>query len=669
MDSSAPAGDTPRRVAVVGSGVAGLTAAHVIAKSAEVTLFEADDRLGGHADTHRVPDADGRELAIDTGFIVHNERTYPTLLRLFRELGVETQPSEMSMSVRDDATGLEYAGALGLRGLFPTRANLGRAAYVRMLGEIPRFHRAARRLLASADEGDETLAAFLDRHGFSAYFRRHFMEPMVAAVWSCDPDTALAYPARYLFTFLQHHGMLSVWGSPEWRTVTGGSHAYVSRVAADLHEVRSGTKVTSLREIGGEGRGGVELTDGNGRTERFDAVVVATHPHQALAMLAEPTAEQAEVLRALEYSPNTAQLHTDTSLLPQARRAWGSWNFRRRTDAAGRVTVTYDLTRLQRLPTSTPYLVTLGGTDLVDPATVIATREYEHPLYTPSSVAAQRRLPACDSDRIVFAGAYHGWGFHEDGARSGARAAERLGFTWEAPVALPRGGRVYTTTIRHARRAPRRTFSYRSRSWLVDLDDVPSARVHREFRAADHIGDPDRTIRENVVAFLERRDIRADGRILMLTNPRAFGYCFNPITVFWCHRANGELACVLVEVHNTYGDRHAYVVHPDADGVATVPKQMYVSPFHDVSGEYRVSVPPPGERVAVGITLQPHGFAATLSGTALPPGRRAALGTLVRTPWPALLGRLRIQWQGLRLWLRRVPVQPRPRHDSQEGIR
>ncbi|MFC7496364.1 MULTISPECIES: FAD-dependent oxidoreductase [unclassified Nocardioides] len=652
-------------MAVIGSGVAGLTAAHVIAKSAEVTLFEADERLGGHADTHRVTTADGRELAIDTGFIVHNERTYPTLLRLFRELGVETQPSEMSMSVRDDVTGLEYAGALGVGGLFPTRANLGRAAYLRMLVEIPRFHRAARSLLADGGSDDETLAAFLERHRFSAYFRRHFMEPMVAAVWSCDPDTALAYPARYLFAFLQHHGMLAVRGSPQWRTVTGGSGAYVARVASRLHDVRTGTKVTSLREL----PGGVEVTDGNGRADLFDAVVVATHPHQALAMLADPTPAQSEVLRAIGYSPNTAQLHTDSSLLPQASRAHASWNFRRRRDASGHVTVTYDLTRLQRLPTDTAYLVTLGGTDLVDPASVIATREYEHPLYTPESVAAQRRLPECDTGRVVLAGAYHGWGFHEDGARSGAHAAARLGFAWDAPAALPRGGRVYSTTIRHGRRSPRRTFTYRSRTWLVDLDDLPPARIHREFRAADHLGDPSRSIRENVVDFLARRGIAVDGTILMLAHPRAFGHCFNPITVFWCHRSTGEQACVLIEVHNTYGDRHAYVVHPDEHGRATVPKQMYVSPFHDVSGEYRVSVPRPDDRVAIGITLQPHGFAASLSGTALPPGRRAALDTLLRTPWPALLGRVRIQWQGLVLWLRLVPVQPRPHHDPQEGTR
>jgi predicted NAD/FAD-binding protein len=206
-----------RRIAVIGSGVAGLTAAYVAASPgnrAHVTVYEADDRLGGHADTHDVVSPDG-PLAIDTGFIVHNERTYPTLLRMFRELGVATQDSEMSLSVRDDATGLEWAGALGPAGLFPTWRTLARPAYLRMLGEVPRFHRHARRLLA-ADGDETTLREFLRQHGFSAYFDRHFMEPLVAAVWSCDPAVALDYPARYLFTFLEHHGMLGVFGSPRW---------------------------------------------------------------------------------------------------------------------------------------------------------------------------------------------------------------------------------------------------------------------------------------------------------------------------------------------------------------------------------------------------------------------------------------------------------------------
>ncbi len=267
---------------------------------------------------------------------------------------------------------------------------------------------------------------FLAAGRFSAYFQRHFMEPLVAAVWSCDPDVALDYPARYLFTFLEHHGMLQIFGSPTWRTVVGGSHAYVDRVAAGLPDVRLGTKVTSVLET----PTGVEVTDGNGEVTTHDAVVIATHPAQALSMLAAPTTEQREVLGALPYSDNVALLHTDVSVLPRAKNARASWNFHRPHDSRGRVTVTYDLTRLQRLDTEVHYLVTLGGEDLVDPSTVIARREYAHPIYNPTSVAAQRRLPGIATDRIAFAGAYHGWGFHEDGARSGLAAAERLGLSW-----------------------------------------------------------------------------------------------------------------------------------------------------------------------------------------------------------------------------------------------
>jgi predicted NAD/FAD-binding protein len=413
-------GSARRSVAVIGSGVAGLTAAHVLARGARVTLFEADSRLGGHADTHQVGD-----LAIDTGFIVHNERTYPVLLRLFDELGVATQESEMSMSVRDEVTGLEYAGALGIRGLFPVAANLVNPAYLRMLVEIPRFHRRARRLLGTSGDA-ETFGEFLTRGRFSAYFRRHFAEPLVAAVWSCDPDQALVYPARYLFAFLDHHGMLGVFGSPVWRTVTGGSREYVSRVAAGLDEVRAGTKVTSVLET----PDGVQVTDGNGDTTTYDAVVVATHPDQALSLLAEPTASQRELLSAITYSANTAHLHTDESVLPDAARARASWNFLRPRTRTGQVTVTYDLTRLMRLPTRQRYLVTLGGTDRIDPAAIIATREYAHPLYTPAAVAAQQRLPEANTSRIAFAGAYHGWGFHEDGCAAGVRAAASLGVPW-----------------------------------------------------------------------------------------------------------------------------------------------------------------------------------------------------------------------------------------------
>jgi predicted NAD/FAD-binding protein/DUF1365 family protein len=671
---------TPRRLAVVGSGVAGLTAAYVASRSAEVTLYEADDRLGGHADTHRVPDAaTGSTLAIDTGFIVHNRSTYPVLLRLFAELGVATQESEMSMSTSDEGTGLEWAGALGARGLFPTTRHLRDRDYLRMLAEIPRFHRRARRLLAGSSEparDDSTLAEFLEDGGFSPYFRRHFAEPLVAAVWSCEPALAADYPAAYLFRFLQHHGMLGVFGSPTWRTVSGGSRTYVDGVAAAVRaaggEIHTGAPVLAITET----FDGVTVRTPAGE-EQYDGVVVAAHPDQALGMLTAPSALQREVLGALPYSANTALLHTDTRLLPTARNAWASWNFRRPASGDGPVQVTYDLTRLQRLPTPTRYLVTLGGEGLVDPATVIARRDYAHPLYTPTSVAARDRLPEIDTERIVFAGAYHGWGFHEDGARSGLAAVERLGLRWppavvreSAPaVERTRAATPYSTTIVHTRRSPmKRTFTHRSHTWLVDLDHLPERGPSRwwrgSFEARDHFGGDAPSLRIAVDDFLAGRgiDLRG-GRVLMAAHPRALGHCFNPISVFWCWSdgaATGRPTATVVEVHNTYGDRHAYLVPTDDRGVGTVEKALYVSPFHGTDGAYRVVAPAPDletGRLAVSVALHTEDgarFSASVVGTPAAKSPSVALS--------ALRGAVLIRLHGIALWLRGLPVQPRPTH-------
>lgn len=329
----------------------------------------------------------------------------------------------MSMSVRDDASGLEYAGARGIGGLFPSWSSLARPRYLLMLAEIKRFHAAATRLLQS--DTDETLGAFVDRHGFSRYFVDHFMTPLVAAVWSCPPGDALRYPARYLFVFLEHHGMLSVFGSPTWRTVVGGSATYVEAILNRVDEVSAGEPVTSVRRVAN----GVEITAG--ATRLFDVAVIATHPDQALLMMAEPTAAERAVLGAIPYCTNHAQLHTDESVLPRHRRARASWNYLVTPDDDS-VVVTYDVTRLMRLDGPRRFLVTLGGREHVDAATVLAEMTYSHPIYTPESVAAQQLLPRLDDDRVAFAGAYHGWGFHEDGAASGLRAARRLGAQWPA---------------------------------------------------------------------------------------------------------------------------------------------------------------------------------------------------------------------------------------------
>lgn len=426
-----------RRVAVVGSGVAGLTAAYVLSGTAHVTLYEADHRLGGHADTHRVRTRDGRDIGVDTGFIVHNDRTYPTLTRLFGELGIATRETDMSMSVRCDGCGLEYAGARGLGGLFPRPGAFTRARYLRLLSEVPRFHRLARAELAAGPDDALTLGEFGRRAAFSGYFVSHFLTPLVAAVWSCDPATALRYPARYLFTFLEHHGMLTVSGSPTWRTVRGGSATYVRAVADRLDAVRTGTPVRAVARV----TDGVAVRDADDDIQIFDAAVIATHPDQALRLLAEPTEAERSVLSAMPYSVNHTVLHTDASVLPRATRARASWNYRMPgcTATPDRVLVSYDLTRLHRLSSDTEprFLVTLGDEKRVDPGAVLDRMVYEHPRYTPASVAAQRRLGETGCPRIAFAGAYHGWGFHEDGALSGLRAAQRLGARWPHRLLRP----------------------------------------------------------------------------------------------------------------------------------------------------------------------------------------------------------------------------------------
>ena len=430
-----PAG---RRVAVIGSGVAGLTAAYVLNGQDRVTLFEADSRLGGHAHTHDVPQVNGPTLGVDTGFIVHNERTYPTLLRLFAELGVQTQDSEMSMSVRCDGCGLEYAGARpNASGIIPRPSTLLRGRYLRMLLEVTRFHRRARALLAepSTGAGDELpLGEFLVREKFSSYFISHFMTPVVSAVWSCDPTTALAYPARYLFTFLGHHGLLGVKGSPQWRTVTGGSRSYVDKVAGTLPDIRLSSPVTAVQRHAD----GVDVTSARGTgtvTETYDAVVIATHPAQALNMLADASAAEKDALGGMPYSVNQTIFHRDAAVLPVSPNAQASWNYRLPSCDArpDKVLVSYDMTRLQRLEPvdGGRYIVSLGESELIDQATVLDRMVYEHPQYTPDSLRAQELILGLGDERLAFAGAYHGWGFHEDGALSGLKAAARLGRDWD----------------------------------------------------------------------------------------------------------------------------------------------------------------------------------------------------------------------------------------------
>jgi predicted NAD/FAD-binding protein len=419
---------TRERVGVVGSGIAGLTAAYLLQRRYDVILFEADDRLGGHAHTHDVPSSTGGTIGVDSGFIVHNERTYPNLLRLFGELGVRTQDTEMSMSISCAGCGLEFAGAKGIGGLFAQRRNLRNPRYLRMLAEVKRFHAHARRVLAAGGDDDITIAQFLAAGRYSRYFTDHFMLPVVSTVWSADRADTGRYPARYLFEFLQNHGMLSVSGSPRWRTVTGGSREYVERAAKQLTAVHLSTPVRSVSRTGQ----GVRIRDDADTVHSVGHAVIAAHPDQALRLLDEPSRAERDLLAAFRYSRNEAYLHTDSSSLPAAPGARAAWNYTASGCGSddGAVQVSYDMNRLMRLDEPRDHVVTLNPPTPPPAESVLAHAVYEHPVYTPESVAAQRRLPELNDGVLAFAGAYHGWGFHEDGCAAGVRAARSLGVSW-----------------------------------------------------------------------------------------------------------------------------------------------------------------------------------------------------------------------------------------------
>jgi predicted NAD/FAD-binding protein len=416
-------------VAVIGSGVSGLSAAYLLNRTHDVTLFEADNRLGGHAHTHDLTASDGSTHAVDSGFIVHNDRTYPWLRKLFAELEVEVRPTEMSMSVRCDGCGLQYAGGRGLRGMLAQPRRLLDPQFLRMLLQVKRFHRRATAFLQVSDDGDlTTYGEFLEREGFSDHFIAHYAVPVVSCVWSSGREVTLLYPARYLFRFLEHHGLLQVTGSPQWYTVVGGSRTYVERLAARLPDVRRSAGVTDITRR----PDGVEIRTASGAVSRFDRVVIATHADQALGLLTDPTDQEVQTLKAFGYSPNETVLHTDSSLLPEATEARASWNYRMSscTSPDEPTVVTYWMNRLQGHASPQDFLVTLNARDRIDPDSVLAVMDYEHPIYTPQSVAAQSHLGSLDTDQTVYAGAYHGWGFHEDGCRSGVEAARHFGVTW-----------------------------------------------------------------------------------------------------------------------------------------------------------------------------------------------------------------------------------------------
>ena len=409
------------KVAVVGTGISGLAAAHGLCKDHEVTVFEAAEWVGGHTNTVDVDGPDG-ELAIDTGFIVFNLKTYPRFCRLMRELGVAWKSSDMSFSVRCDESGLEYNGT-SLDGLLAQRRNALRPSFWRMVRDIFRFYREAPAALQGGED-DTTLGEFLERGGYSRVFVEKHLIPMGAAVWSSRPETMRSFPLRFLVQFFHNHGFLQVDDRPEWLVIRGGSRSYVEPLTRSFRDrIRTRTPVELVERI----PGGVRLRTGDGEQAVFDRVVLATHADTSLRMLADASELQRSVLGAFSYQRNEAVLHTDPSMMPRRRRAWASWNYHVSNPPSELPTVTYWMNNLQRLRATDPYMVTLNRTAEIDPASVIRAFVYHHPVYSAAAVRAQGRYAEVDGEGGVhFAGAYWGYGFHEDGVRSGQHAAERL---------------------------------------------------------------------------------------------------------------------------------------------------------------------------------------------------------------------------------------------------
>ena len=412
------------RIAVVGSGIAGISAAASLSDSHLVTLFEAEDRIGGHTNTVDVAVA-GETIAVDTGFIVFNERNYPVFCSLLDQWGVDSQESDMSFSVVNEATGLEYSGA-GLRGIFAQRRRVFSPSYYRLLFEIMRFGRIGHKALEEgALSSSVTTEEFLNQHGFSRRFRSEYLIPLGAAVWSADPRHFTKFPAAGLLRFLHNHGLLLFRDRPKWRTITGGSARYLEAFEAHHSnvEIRRLSPVTSVRRTSDE----VILHTPKGE-EAFDAVVLALHSDDALQLLDDPSPLEKEILGAIGYQANTAILHTDTSVMPKNRRAWASWNYQNDMSEQSLPTLTYWMNRLQSLACDEEMLVTLNRLDDIAPSSIFGVFEYRHPVYDVEAFDAQQRWEEINGvQRTYFAGAWWGYGFHEDGAASGRRAAESIG--------------------------------------------------------------------------------------------------------------------------------------------------------------------------------------------------------------------------------------------------
>jgi len=412
------------KIAIVGTGISGLVTAYLLSRDHDVAVFEANDYIGGHTHTVDVARSHGT-VAVDTGFIVFNEKTYPNFIKLIEKLGVAWQPSDMSFSVQCEKTGLTFSPST-LNALFAQRRNLIRPFFYRMLWDAMRFRRESLDLL-DQHEDDMTLAHYLKKKDYSQGFIDYFILPMGAAIWSTDPKRFMDFPVHYLAAFFHNHGFLNIKDQPQWRTIRGGSKQYIAPLTQSFRDkIRLNTPVRQIRRHATH----VTLTLGGGHEHEADQVVIAAHSDQALKMLANPSEKEIDVLAAIPYQENLTILHTDTALMPTRRTAWASWNYRIAQNQEGRVALTYNMNLLQNLASKDQYCVTLNMADAINPQKRIKELVYHHPVYDPKGLAARRRHAEVNGvNRTWFCGAYWGYGFHEDGVNSALAVAKHFGRT------------------------------------------------------------------------------------------------------------------------------------------------------------------------------------------------------------------------------------------------
>jgi predicted NAD/FAD-binding protein len=409
------------KIAIIGAGVSGNTLGWHLNKQHDVTVFEADAHIGGHTHTHQV-EAFGRQYQIDTGFIVYNNWTYPNFIHMLNELGVETQSSNMSFSVKDESSGLEYNGT-SLNSLFAQRLNLLRPSFIGMIKDILHFNKEAPALLED-HQADMPFGEYLNLNRYGQHFIKHYVIPMGSAIWSASPEQMFAFPAKFFIRFFHNHGMLSVSDRPEWRVIKGGSHGYVDKLTQSFKDrIKLNTPIESVCRT----QDGVSVKPKNKPAESFDWVFFACHSDQALAMLDDATKDEIEVLGAIPYQNNHIVLHTDVNLMPKKKLAWAAWNYHLTAQPLNRAAVTYNMNILQSLDSPEPFLVTLNHTDKIDPSKIIKTLQYTHPVFTPQGIAAQARHAQISGvNRTGYAGAYWRNGFHEDGVVSALAALEHF---------------------------------------------------------------------------------------------------------------------------------------------------------------------------------------------------------------------------------------------------